>query len=115
MMRSTLDICVAVQDCAPATEQELRCAVASLSAVNHFLNRSLKKLIDATKTKPHMVQFWVQAAERTQSDMFDAKKRPMDVWLGDDMPGTETHAARLRWAKDAFKKATGIDLDSGGR
>jgi len=110
-MRSTLDICIAVQDEQPATEHELRLCVASLSAINHFLKQNLRNIIEANKDNKTLVPLRIGFASTELANLFDAQKRPMDVWLGRrGTPGTPEHREEQAWAKRIFEKATGQKL-----
>lgn len=45
--------------------------------------------------------------------MFDARKQPVDKWLGlEGTPGTPENKAQMEVARKIFKQATGVDLDS---
>lgn len=113
-MRSTVDIIVAVKECQPATEEELRLALVAMSAIEHFVRTDLQKLIDAVEEgKPAgVIEIKAAFAKGTISRMFKAIKMPVDKWLGPgNTPGTPENTKRLAMAKKIFKRATGLDLD----
>lgn len=110
-MRSTVDVCVAVQECRPCMEVELRLCIASLCAIQSFLKRDLRKLcevLEKTKTESLRVKF-----TRDMMDMISkAAKQPMDEWLGPlGTPGTDEQVNVVEISKRIIKETTGIDLD----
>lgn len=112
-MRSTLDIEIAVSECQPATDEELRLAVASLSSMLHFMSKTVDDLIAVILEKPGLAKFKAEFAKGTRENVFKGKKNPMDVWLGPrGIPGSPEQKASLELGKKIFKKATGLDLDA---
>jgi hypothetical protein len=112
-MRTTLQIILAVKECEPVTEEELKLALCAMSGIEHFLNQSLKKLIQSIREGKPEARLKMQAEFewRTIERMFKAIKTPPDEWLGPgNTPGTEENRERMAWAKKVFKKATGEDL-----
>lgn len=107
-MRSTLDIIIAVKECQPVSEQELRLAVVALSAMESMDQRALRDLAECVvEGKPSAklkAQFLLQETETR----FKSRKMPVDQYLGPgDIPGTPENSERLRVAKAIYKKATG--------
>lgn len=110
-MRTTLQIIIAVKDCEPVTEEELRLALCALSGIEHFIRTDLEKLIDTVLNKERLAKFQAEFAKGTIERMFNAIKKPPDEWLGPgNIPGTPENNERMRWAKAVYKKATGEDL-----
>lgn len=110
-MRSTLDIIIAVKECQPVTEQELRLAVVALSAMESMDQRALRdlaeKVIEGKPTAKLKAQFILQETETR----FKSRKMPVDEYLGPgNIPGTPENVERVRVAKAIYKKATGDDL-----
>lgn len=110
-MRSALDVMIAVQDNAPASESELRCCVEYLRTTQHFLKAKLTKLCEAVENH-RLESFWAAESRVFLKTLFDANKAPMDKWLGaDGIPGSAGQQKSLEWAKRIFEKATGKSFD----
>jgi hypothetical protein len=112
-MRSTLKICIAVKEDRPATEQELRYALEAMGSIETFITDTLRNLLQAIEDGKGMGDLRCRAslARGTLDRMFDARKKPVDEWLGpDNLPGSPTQQERLAWGKRLFKAATGQDL-----
>jgi hypothetical protein len=111
-MRTTLEIIIAVTECQPVTEDELKLALMAMSSIEHFLKQELLGLIEAIREGKPTVKMRAEAAWGTVERMWNAAKKPPDEWLGPtNIPGNAEHSARLKRGKALFKKATGIDLD----
>lgn len=113
-MRSVNQICVAVNEGQPVTEEELKCAVASLSSIEHFIKSSLRELVeDVDKAKPlPVLKMRARFSKELLERMFTAGNRAMDQWLGpDNIPGSPGQQARLKAGKALCLKATGVNLD----
>jgi len=114
-MRSTNEIIIAVDECDPCTEEELRLCIASMKARLYFAEDAADKMaaaIESDKSTANLrsklrAGFWKNEAETR----FQSMKMPVDEYLGaGNTPGTPEHAERLRIGKAIFKKATGIEL-----
>ncbi|KKK52537.1 hypothetical protein LCGC14_3103940 [marine sediment metagenome] len=110
-MRSTNEIMIAVQECEPCTEEELRLCIAALQAKLYFAKKAandMAKAIGDGQTKARFrAAFWKNDADRR----FKAMKMPVDEYLGaGNTPGTSEHAERLRFSKAVVKKAIGVEL-----
>ncbi len=111
--KTTLQIAIAVQECQPLTEEEMRLAIQALSQINYFIGSELDKLIDAIEEQksPQLVRMRVTFARDIRERMFQAAKKPPSEWLGPEYtPGTPEYKERLRIAKAIFKKATGQEI-----
>lgn len=112
-MRTTLEIIIAVKECQPVTEEEMKLALLAMSGIEHFIKKELMDLIQAIREDKPTVKMKAEFAWGTVERMWNAAKKPPDEWLGpDNIPGSPEFAARLKWGKALFKKATGVDLDS---
>lgn len=114
-MRSTLQIMVAVAEDTPATEQELRYALHAAAQQNRLVEHALHDLAEAVRDRRSetVQQFLALSALKLLDTMFQARKTPVDTWLGaSNIPGSPEQQERLRVGKVVFKKATGIDLDA---
>jgi hypothetical protein len=121
-MRSTLEVIIAVEESQPATEEELRLCIVCLKNVLHFTEHSVNEMLDAVELAeeangpmpmPTHLRMRIDECARVRESMFQARKRPMDVWLGPgNTPGNPEYEERRKMAKAVFKKATGIDLDA---
>ena len=112
-MRSTNEIIIAVKECQPVTEDELKLALCAMSGIHYHLKRSLEKTIsDIEDGKPEaMLKYRAGFEKGTLEVMFNAIKMPPDEFLGpDNTPGTPEFKKRLDLGKAIFKKATGLDL-----
>lgn len=110
-MRSTLDICIAVSENEPATDQELRYALQAMGSINHFIKQDLRLLIEAVLDGKPTAKMRAEFARGTLDRMFNGQKMPVDEWLGPgNIPGSPEQQERLRVGKAIFKKATGLDL-----
>lgn len=112
-MRTTLQIIIAVKECEPVTEEELKLALIALSNIEHFYNKAAQDLIDAIRAEKSMALLKMKAefAWGTIESMFKAKKTPPDTWLGpDNTPGTPENKRQMEMGKKIFKAATGMDL-----
>lgn len=110
-MRTTNQIMIAVQECEPCTEHELRLCIMSLKARLYFAEKAaddMAEAIDGGQANARLrAGFWKNEAEAR----FKAMKMPVDEYLGPgNTPGTPEHAERLRIGKALFKKATGLEL-----
>lgn len=110
-MRSTNEIIIAVQDCLPCTDEELRLCIMSLKARLHFAEHDMDELSAAvTAGKPFAKMragFW----ERDREMRFQSMKKPVEEYLGPaNTPGTPEYTQRMAGARALFKKATGINL-----
>lgn len=112
-MRTTIEIICAVQDSKPVTLEECKLALMVLSNINHFVERSLRELAESVlKEHSSGTNFRATTAQKLLEDMFAARKKPPADWLGPrNTPGTPEHAKEQQWAKNLFKKATGLDID----
>lgn len=110
-MRTTLEIIIAVQECQPATEEELRLALVALSGIESFISHDLQDLVDDVIGGKPTAKFRAEYANGTIDRMFQARKTPPDKWLGPNgIPGTPENIAGRAISKRIFKAATGIDL-----
>lgn len=110
-MRSTVEIIIAVKECQPVTEQELKLALLAQTGIEHFTRTALLDLIEAIREGKPTVKMKAEFAWGTAERLWNAGKKPPDEWLGsDNIPGTPEYAARLEFGKALFKKATGVDL-----
>ena len=114
-MRSTNKIVIAVQECDPCTEEELRLCIMSLKARLYFAEEAANDMAEAIEAGADgkiaaaklRAGFWRNEAE----PRFKAMKMPVDEYLGPgNTPGTPEHAEHLRMSKAIFKKATGVEL-----
>ena len=110
-MRSTNEIIIAVKDCEPCTDKELRLAVVALSGMqimDRMATRQLAKaIIEGTSSATLRAKFFLQEDEIR----FKSMKMPVDEYLGQsNIPGTPENDYQMRLAKNIFKKATGLDL-----
>lgn len=110
-MRSTAEIIVAVKECEPCTDEELRMALMALSGIEYFSNSKLRKLAEAVaKGHPTVVQIELASAKAWQESRFAAERQDPLVWLGPPWtPGTPEYAERLASDKAILKAATGIE------
>lgn len=110
-MRTTVEIIIAVKECQPVTEDELKLALLAQSGIEHFIRTALLDLIEAIREDKPTVKMKAEFAWGTVDRTWNAGKKPPDEWLGpDNIPGSAEYAARLKFNKALFKKATGIDL-----
>lgn len=110
-MRSTLEIIIAVKDCQPITEQELKIAIMVMSSINHFLEDELRELAKAVEGGKSSAKLRAGFANGTVERMLTARKKAPDEWLGmGNIPGTPEYAERLAGAKRLLEKATGQKL-----
>lgn len=112
-MRTTNEIIVAVKECQPVTEQELKYALISMSSIDYFHKKDLMDLIQAIREEKPIpfLKMKAEFAWGTVERMFSGIKKPVDEWLGPgNIPGSPEQQARLAMGKKIFKKATGIDL-----
>ena len=110
-MRSTNEITIAVTECEPCTEQELRLCVAALKARVYFAEKSAGDMAEAIGKgmgpAKLLAGFWNNESETR----FRGMKMPVDEYLGpNNTPGTPEHAKRNELHKAIFKKATGLEL-----
>ena len=114
-MRSTNQIIIAVQECEPCTEGELRLCIMSLKARLYFAEKAADDMAEAIETGADgkiavaklRAGFWRNEAE----SQFRAMKMPVDEYLGPgNTPGTPEQVERLRVSKAIFEKATGLKL-----
>ena len=112
-MRSTNEIIIAVKECQPVTEDELKLALCAMSGIQYYLKRSLEKILsDIEDGKPEaMLKYRAGFEKGTLDVVFNAIKMPPDEFLGPgNTPGNPEHKRRLEMGKRIFKKATGQDL-----
>lgn len=110
-MRSIIEICIAVSDGQPVTEEELRLTVASLSHMLHGLEREHQALTEAVLETKNSAKMRAEFAKREKERRFQARKMPPEEYLGKDFtPGTPENLALAKMARAVFKKATGQDL-----
>jgi hypothetical protein len=110
-MRSTLEIIIAVKECQPTTEEELRLALMAMSSIEHFIKEDLKSLVEAVEKGGASAKLRAQFARGTLERMFYARKKPPNEWLGkENVPGTPEQKERLATAKAIYKAATGETL-----
>jgi len=114
-MRSTNQIIIAVQECLPCTDAELRLCIMSLKARLYFAEDAANNMAEAIgpsgtatiASAKLQAGFWKNEAEAR----FRAMKMPVDKYLGPgNTPGTPEHAERMQMGKAIFKAATGMDL-----
>lgn len=111
-MRSTNQIIIAVQECEPCTEEELRLCIMSLKARLHFAESAADDMADAIDRGEHRgidpgkggakmrAGFWRGEAE----SRFKAMKMPVDEYLGPgNTPGAPEYTEGLRVSKAIFK------------
>lgn len=113
IVRSTLQIIVAVTESQPVSEEELRLALLALSGINHFIQHDLDGLVEAILEEklPAFLKMKAQFAKENRETMFLAIKKDPKEWLGPgNIPGNPEYQARMKMGKAIFKKATGIDL-----
>lgn len=117
--KSTLDIVVAVMECQPLTEEELRMAVHALANIDYLVRKELEDLIEAVEeseilNQGEFIEFpavRAKAAKQVREVLFQALKKPPREWLGPgNIPGTPEFQERVRIGKMIVKKATGVDL-----
>lgn len=112
-MRSTLQIIIAVKESQPVTEEELRLALLALSSINHFVQHDLDALIEAIE-EGRAAPFLKMKAEFSKGNrerLFQGIKKDPQEWLGPgNIPGNPEYEARMKTAKNIFKRATGIEL-----
>lgn len=112
-MRSTNEIMIAVSECEPCTDEELRFCISALGAMLHFAKIAADDMAegiegDGTSLK-HKVcaKLWKQNAE----GRFKSIKMPVDQYLGPgNIPGSPEQVERLRIGKALVKKVTGVEL-----
>jgi len=110
-MRSTNQIIIAVDECEPCTEEELRFCIASMKARLYFAEKAANDMADAIESGGVSAKFRAGFWKHEAETRFQSMKMPVDKYLGPgNTPGTPEHAERLRIGKAIFKKATGIEL-----
>ena len=112
-MRTTNEIIIAVKDCEPVTDQELKLALVAMAGIQYFLKSDLQTLVDLSlgDAPSGRIKMRAEFAKQTIDRMFKAIKTPPDKWLGEDgIPGTEANRSRMEMGKAIFKAATGQDL-----
>jgi hypothetical protein len=110
-MRSTLEIIIAVKECQPVTEEELKLALMVMSSIDHFLESELRDLAEAVESGGASAKLRAGFAKGTLERMFAARKKAPDEWLGPgNIPGNPEHDRRLVTAKKLYEKATGQKL-----
>ena len=110
-MKSTNEITIAVQECEPLTDEELRLCIMSLKARLYFAEKAANEMADAIEAGSASAKMRAGFWQRDAETRFQSKKMPVDQYLGPaDTPGTPEYAERLRVGKAIFKKATGMDL-----
>lgn len=109
-MRSTLDVCIAVQSCRPATEREMRCCIASLVAIEHLLKGVIRGFIREPELSA--TPLMTIAVERQLERIVRGKAMPMNDWLTNrHIPGTQEQIHELEWTRRSAHRATGIDFE----
>lgn len=112
-MRTTNEICVAVSECKPCTEQELRYCVAALVSMNHFVKRNLRSLVAAVDKPKIILELRAKSAKDMLDMIFKGGNEPVNEWLTPQgCPGTPEQIRELAMAKNVFKQATGMSLDT---
>jgi hypothetical protein len=110
-MRSLNEIVIAVQDCEPCTDEELRMCVMALHFRNHNATRDMDELCELVKCDDAKAKFRAAFWTRENESRFRGNKMPVDEFLGPgNIPWNDEYKARMKMAKNVFKKATGIDL-----
>ncbi len=114
-MRSTNDIMIAVRECDPCTDNELRLCITSLQARLYFAEKAADDMVEAIEAAVDgkaasaklRAGFWRNEAEMR----FQSIKMPVDEYLGPgNTPGTPEYAERLSLSKAIVKQATGMEL-----
>lgn len=110
-MRSTNEIVIAVQECQPCSDEELRLCIMSLKARLYFATKAANNLAEAIEMAKPSVKLKAGFWKRDAETRFRSNKMPVDEYLGSaNIPGTQEYNDRLRVAKAICKKATGIEL-----
>jgi hypothetical protein len=109
--RSTLDIILAVKDCTPATEEELRLALMALSHMLQITERTLHDLAEAVREGKPSAKMRAANELREYELRVKGRKMPPKEYLGPTYtPGTPENAAAMKWANGVYKAATGQDI-----
>lgn len=111
-MRTINEIIIAVKDCEPATDEELRMCIAALSGIEYFSNKNLEDLTVAiTESKSLLIDLRVRESKHWLETRFAVFKKDPVKWLGPgNTPGHPEQVARMAMSKKIFKAATGEDL-----
>lgn len=112
-MRSINEIVIAVQECEPVTEEELRLAVAALGYMETMDQKTIHEFAELVAENKHKssIQLKAQFLLQERGHRFKSMKMPVDQYLGAaNIPGTIENKARRKMMKNIFKQATGIDL-----
>ena len=113
MMRSVLEIIIAVKDQQPATDEELRLCIVALSAMQTMDGMQLHELAESVIDGTASAKLRARHVMREAEIRFKSMKMPVDKYLGPrNTPGTPENDRSVRIAKNILKKATGIDLDA---
>lgn len=111
-MRSTNEIRIAVSECEPCTDTELRLCIAAMGGQLHFAINASDRMSEAIESDNKVQRlcragFWRDGAERR----FQSNKMPVDKYLGPgNIPGSPEQVERLKVGKAIVKKATGMEL-----
>lgn len=110
-MRSLNEIVIAVQNCEPCTDEELRLCVMALyyrDFQSKWAMDELSVLADKGDSKTRLrALLWLRDAD----SRFKGGKMPVDEFLGPgNIPWNDEYKRRLRMAEAVFEKATGIKL-----
>jgi hypothetical protein len=107
------EIAIAVSECQPLTDEELRLGLHAIANIEYFTRRALDDVIKAVEEDRPVAFIKIKAgfAKQTRDDMWRAWGKQPKEWLGaSHTPGTPEHSEQLRLGKAIFKKATGTDL-----
>jgi hypothetical protein len=106
-MRSTNNLIIAVTECKPCTDEELRFCISALTAMLHFAEKAANEMSDGIEgggtSLKHKVcsKLWHENAE----GRFKAIKMPVDKYLGTgNMPGSPEQVERMRFGKALIEK-----------
>lgn len=107
-MRSTLEIIIAVKECQPATDEELRLALIAMCNMEHFVRRDLESLADAVIAGQPSAMLRAASAKKTLDAMFYARKKSPAEWLGPEhTPGTPEFQRFYEAGKRLLEKIEG--------
>lgn len=106
-MRSMNQIIIAVKECEPCSDEELRCCIAALETRQCFAEQAADEMADALNGGNELrgtvaASLWKRNAE----NRFTVMKKPVDEYLGPNhIPGTDEQRENLRLGKAIFNGA----------
>ncbi len=114
-IRSTNQIMIAVSECEPCTDDELRMCISAIGAMLRFAKRAADDMSEGIESGGAGVKHKVCARhwKNNADGRFKSIKMPVDEYLGPHhTPGSPEQVECLRLGKAIVKQGTGIDLEA---